>query len=261
MRAPKGLTLFKQRRRTIGETLRHLRDERRWTQAELAERLAVSQPRLSQVERGVASLTAEQFLEVLKIFNVSATDFVQQAPEDPSVSLQDALARLGAQHLRVSNQVLPKQLANVNAVILETLVSGQPRLLTALAPVLVQHARDLNFTKLAADAHGVGVRRRLYWLIENTAAAIRTMASSPSSQAPPRYRLAARRLQTAMRFAEGYEKVIDGTFDLLDKTITSHQTAEQVERESSSISKRWRIISSLQPQDFASALTEAHAGD
>jgi transcriptional regulator with XRE-family HTH domain len=42
----------------VGKTVRELRHARRWTQAELARRLDVSQGRLSEIEAGKGSFTA-----------------------------------------------------------------------------------------------------------------------------------------------------------------------------------------------------------
>lgn len=133
-------------------------------------------------------------------------------------------------------------------------------MITALAPVLVNNAELLNFTKLSVDLDSLGLRRRLYWVIENTMEAIRqeTRLSTPQAR---RERLASRRLEVAMRFAHGYEQVLEGSSDLLDPSIRSKQSADEIRRASSDISKKWGIITSLQPADFAAALRESRAGD
>ena len=64
-------------RREIADKARELRRLRGWTQAELAKRLQLSQNRLSEIESGDGSFTAEQFLLLLRLFNVAATDFVR----------------------------------------------------------------------------------------------------------------------------------------------------------------------------------------
>jgi hypothetical protein len=48
--------------------------------------------------------------------------------------------------------------------------------------------------------------------------------------------------------------------DLLDATIRSKRTLEEVRRASSEISQRWDIITSLQVEDFVQALKAARAG-
>ena len=57
-------------RLAIASKVRDLRKARRWTQAELSKRLHLSQNRLSEIERGAGSFTAEQLLVILKLFNV-----------------------------------------------------------------------------------------------------------------------------------------------------------------------------------------------
>jgi transcriptional regulator with XRE-family HTH domain len=52
---------LKKSRAWIARNVRELRKERRWTQAELAKRLDLSQARLSEIEGGDGSFTAEQF--------------------------------------------------------------------------------------------------------------------------------------------------------------------------------------------------------
>src|SRR5262249_44243414 len=138
-------------------------ESRRWTQKELAARLEFSQSRLSEVERGAGSFTAEQFLLLLKLFNVGASHFVI-GTGDPDLELQNALARLGATHLDESEDALPSErLEEVHAAIREALVSGAPRLVAALAPVLVRNAERLNLVKLYADLERTGLQRRLGW--------------------------------------------------------------------------------------------------
>ena len=92
-------------RSEIGARLRDLREARRWTQAELAQRLAMSQPQVSQVERGLASLSAEQLLEALRVFNVTADHFAPSLRATVDVALGNAIARLGASQLRADHEV------------------------------------------------------------------------------------------------------------------------------------------------------------
>src|SRR5580658_327261 len=91
-------------RSEIARTVRELRKERRWTQAELAKRLDLSQARLSEIEGGDGSFTAEQFLLLLRLFNVGTNRFApsggSSAGHDHEAQIQNALARLGALHLK-----------------------------------------------------------------------------------------------------------------------------------------------------------------
>ena len=50
----------------IVEKIRRLRQKNHWTQVRLARLLGLSQNRLSEIERGHGSFSAEQFLLILK---------------------------------------------------------------------------------------------------------------------------------------------------------------------------------------------------
>lgn len=63
-------------RSAIAGKIRDLRRNRHWTQAELSKQLGLSQGRYSEIERGQGSFTAEQLLEILKLFNVPVSHFV-----------------------------------------------------------------------------------------------------------------------------------------------------------------------------------------
>lgn len=140
-------------RQTIAERIRGLRQARGLTQAALAKQLGLSQNRLSEIERGSGSFTAEQFLRILRVFNVGAAEFVpHKRDRDRGLEVQNALARLGAAQLQESAHVLPsEELQEVHDVVREALVLGEPRLVTAVAPVLVAHAERLNLSRLHAD--------------------------------------------------------------------------------------------------------------
>src|ERR1035438_2790437 len=86
---------LKKSRTSIARKVQDLRRARHWTQAELARLLHLSQSRLSEIEGGDGSFTAEQFLTILRLFNVAASEFVHEHA-DPTAELQNALARLGA---------------------------------------------------------------------------------------------------------------------------------------------------------------------
>src|SRR5262245_20270642 len=117
----------------IAERVRRLRRERRWTQAELARRLGLSQSRLSEVEHGAGSFTAEQFLLILKLFNVGVSHFADDRRLEEDVGLQNALARLGGVHLQERADLLPSErLEDVNDVVREALIAGAARHITAL---------------------------------------------------------------------------------------------------------------------------------
>lgn len=61
---------------TLGERLARLRRERGITQAELAEKLSLAQPNVSDYERGVLRLNADLILKLTQILNVSADELL-----------------------------------------------------------------------------------------------------------------------------------------------------------------------------------------
>ncbi len=248
----------------ISAKVRQFRRQRRWTQAELASHLGLSQSRLSEIERGAGSFTAEQFLEILRLFNVTVSEFVPDLAPDPDADLQQALARLGASHLHESEGLVPSQrYGDPGVVVRETLVVGTPRLLTALGPVLVNHVDRIQFKKLHARLTEVGLERRLGWLIDNVLDAIRSeLKQSLPRILAKRYRRAALVLDTFLEHAAPSSQARPDSaagLDILDPNIRSKRTLEEVQASSSPISRRWSIVSQLQPDDFSRALRDAHA--
>ena len=247
----------------ISRTVRALRRERGWTQAELAEKLGLSQNRLSEVARGDGSFSAEQFLLILKLFNVTTSRFTGETG-DRGAQLQNALARFGASHLRESTAAAPADdLVDPVAVTREVLVDGEPRLITALAPVLIEHAERIGLGKVYLDLERIGLERRLPWLCENSSAAV-----DPDllRETPRTWAQRARRAVVVLdAFVASLSRGSDAQRaqslapDTVDPNIRSKKTFDEVSAAASSISKRWGIVSTLQPGDFAQALRAARA--
>ncbi len=250
-------------RTKIATKVRELRLARNFTQHELAKRLHISQNRLSEIEHGGGSFTAEQFLELLRLFNVTAADFVDDA-RDPGLELQNALARLGATHLHESAIVGSAALEEVHAAVREALLNGSPRIVTALAPVLANHADTLNLPKLYAELHQLGLERRLAWVVENTLAALEALANESGSGAKGWSRLKRRtelpfRLFVDVIAARGETPGWKSPPDPLDPTIRSLRTLEEIKRSASKVSERWGVATALQPDDFVQALRASRA--
>ena len=246
-------------RREIAVRVRDLRMKRGWSQAELAKKLYLSQSRLSEIERGKSSLTAEQFLLLLRLFNVTVRDFVSE-PSDEPAEIQNALARHGAAHVQESADILPrKHLEDVHDVLREALVDGSPRLITALAPVLLGNAVRLNLPRVHADLAQTGRERRLPWLIANTLAALEQWRREPTYDRA--WSKLDRRVELPLRmfldFADAHNR--GSTLDILDPVIRSEHTLNEVRRSSSAESRHWRIVTSLHPEDFLHALKASRA--
>jgi transcriptional regulator with XRE-family HTH domain len=245
-------------RKRIASVVHALRRERVWTQAELAGKLGISQGRLSQIENGSGSFSAEQLLLILKLFNVTPALFSDQLPDRDS-QLQNALARLGAHHLHESDRVLPSvDVDDVGKIVSETLAAGEPRLTTALAPVLVSNIDRLPLARVHLDLCRAGFERRLPWLCQNIAQAIDTELKTDASRS---WQKDARRVALVIElFLNAISPPADSAataWDVLDANIRSKKTAGEVREAASEPSRRWHIITSLKPKDFAHALRAA----
>lgn len=237
----------------IAGRIRALRQARGWTQAELGQHLGLSQARLSEIERGGGSFTAEQLLTVLELFNVPIGAFLP--PTDPDDALQNALIRLGATHLRqVPGVATPdRDITTADAIVATLLGSRAPRLVTALAPVLVRHVDALSLPALRLRL--AGREGRLGWLLENVNSAL---AVAPPAADMNWRRRVARASTVIADELDHFPLPTGGAPDLFDPTIRSEATRDLVWGQAASpISKRWGIVSELQPEDFRQALWSA----
>jgi transcriptional regulator with XRE-family HTH domain len=251
----------------IAREVRRSRQERRWTQAELAERLELTQSRLSHLERGVGSFTAEQFIEILKLFNLPLAHFTDVRNEQ--LVLQNELARLGASHLRSSNDVIAvRGVEGLAEIVRDTLLSGSPRLITALAPVLRANIDRISLERLLIVARHDGLERRFLWLLENVQEAAQDVLNrSGAGRDLSNHRLIAvlepflrdRVLHGPLSFGRPDDDESPRPADVLDHDIRSAKTRARTWNEASDVSKRWGVVTALQRGDFVSALEHAHA--
>ncbi|MBI3297299.1 MAG: helix-turn-helix transcriptional regulator [Elusimicrobia bacterium] len=254
---PKAQSLRSQ----IGARIRELRNERRWTQSQLAELLGISQNYLSVLERGQGSFTAEHLLTILKHFNVPI-DYFSYGKVTVEGQIQNALARQGAGHLLESTDIIPSsRLKEAADAIRETLLSAvSARQITAIAPVLVAHARNINLPKLKAQLAEAGIDRRLPWVVENTKDAL---AAELRGELPRQTAVAYEQARLVLQDAflpwavTNFGAPRDIPEDILDADIASEKSKEETRRQSSDISKRWSILSRIQVEDFIQALRAA----
>lgn len=244
----------------IGEKVRELRKARGMTQHALATRLGLSQARLSEIERGAGSFSAEQFLLILKLFNASVSDFDPGGVRDPASQLQNSLVRLGAAQLHEVEQLIPSgDLADLHKVIRDALITGSPRLLTALGPVLVQNIDLINLRALYQDLRRDGLERRFGWVIENVRDAISLQREQLSAPANRLRRRASFLFDEFLAFIASVEPAdASAPPDVIDRSIRSKKSLERVRASSSESAKKWGVVTSLQLSDFTHALAGAH---
>lgn len=234
----------------VGARVRALREGRRWSQTELARELGLSQPRLSQIERGQGSFSAEQLLRILELFNVGVEHFAPT--RRASSAIQNALARHGARHLVTSPAVVPSRFDEVTEVVVEVLVSPEsPRHLTALGPVLLRNVDRLSLAEVASRLAKLGRHARLGWLLDAVSTALDAVVFVTAAD-----RRDARRLRTAIDlFLPSLPRPAEeAPLDLIDAEVRSAKTVARIEAESSEEAKRWRIATRLAPTDFVEAL-------
>jgi transcriptional regulator with XRE-family HTH domain len=246
-------------RRNIGAAVKVLRAERGMSQAQLAAHLDISQSQFSNRERGVASFTAEQLVALMSLFNEPLSRFTGQRQVDDEARLQSALARRGAGHLKEGPDVIPDD-EDVQGIVAQALVRGTPRLVTALAPVLVSNLDSVSLAKLRLDLAQAGLQRRAAWLAANVLDAVRRELTTPMSR---HHQLQYRRAELVLdRFLDSVtseEATLSG-LDFLDSSIRSQKTLDQISEASSEHSRRWSIVTAIQTDDFVRALRATRDG-
>lgn len=252
------MTSLNKSRASIARQVRALRQSRRWSQAELARHLDLSQNRLSEIEHGKGSFSAEQFLVLLRLFNVGVSHFVSE-PRDTSSELQNALARFGASHLQENTDTLPtEQLEELQDVVRETVVEGSSRQITSLAPVLARAADKLDVRRLRSDLTRLGLDRRSNRVLENVVVALKSVLTTALPRPwIQRYRRALVVLESAVQMvtSDASEPI-----DFLDPHVRSKHSLEEVLRGASAISRKWRVATELTPAEFVEALAAARVG-
>jgi transcriptional regulator with XRE-family HTH domain len=244
---------------SIGPKIRALRLDRHWTQAELAKELDLSQARLSELERGDGSFTAEQLLDVLRLFNVPIDHFASR-PTSLGPSLQNALARLGAPHLRESTEILPSErLTEVHDVLREVLLSAEsPRLITALAPVLISNADSVSLNRLWVAFREHGLEGRVGWLVEETFLALQQRGEPPPAWSRHYRRAAATMSSLLSVWKPARSSLSQAAPDILDSNLRSAKTIADVQRSASDTARSWNIVTAIRTDDFVEALRAAH---
>jgi transcriptional regulator with XRE-family HTH domain len=225
----------------LGPAIRKLRVAKHWSLANLSKRLELSLSRLSEIERGQGSFTAEQLVVMLKLFNVTIAELVG-ADGSRDEQLYLALANLGATHLREPQTRASESFRSANDAIVETLLAGDGRLIPALGPLLVKQPFSLNGP--LSTLTSLGYAHRLAWLVDNVLASTQTFLQT---QAMTSASLRLQQFQTFSGRAINKPSVVD----VLDQTIRSARTLERVIQNGSVHSKHWNIATSITVEDFS----------
>ena len=205
----------------------------RLTQVQAAERLGVSQPYLSQLEKGARPVTAELARSAATLYRLPATalPMPETAPDraDPN-RLARQLAGLGypgLAHLRALK-------ANPAAVVLEALVQQdlEVRLAEALPWVLLTYP-DLDWTWLVREAKLQDVQNRLGFLV--------ALAKSLAA-ARPRFQ---RALEPLSRVEKQLERARLAREDTLGRESMPAAERLWLETSRSALAAHWNLLTGL----------------
>lgn len=239
----------------VASKVRELRLARGWTQAELGRELGLSQARLSEIEHGDGSFTAEQLIVVLMLFNVDIGEFLP--PSSAEDELQNALIQHGATHLRqVPGVASTRRFADPSEAILAVLLDPRSaRLVTALGPVLLKHIDAVSLPALRVRLDASARSARLGWLLEN----VRDALLLPPPQAEAAWRRGATRAIAVLNNElDRFPPPPPAAPDLFDPTIRSADTLDLIWcQQASGVSRRWGIATDIQSDDFRAALWQA----
>ncbi|HAH07404.1 MAG TPA: hypothetical protein DCM05_12945 [Elusimicrobia bacterium] len=242
-------------RKALVSNVRRLRLERRWTQARLARLLGVSQGWISDIERGRGSFTAEQLVAILAAFNADL-DRLASCGQEGGARVQNALARLGASHLHARSDAIPSErVREASDAVREALAAADsPRLLTAVAPVLVENIDRVNLGQLRSQLLDLGLGQRLGWALECTLEALRReLAEGLPRDWALRYRRAEVLIKAFLSLEWPGRGAARGK-DVLDGEIVSERSLEEVWADGSAQSREWGIVTRIQVDDFSQAL-------
>jgi transcriptional regulator with XRE-family HTH domain len=244
-------------RRHVLQTLRALRAERGWTQRRVATALGTSQSRLSVVERGEGSISAEQLLTAMQLFGVPAERFRPAGVTRAGVMAR-ARALLGSPDAVGAPSVEPRADA-AQALLVEVLLA--PRQVThlqVLAPLLVRNLDLIALPRVYERLEQRGRGARLGWLADAVAAAIQALSTPLPGAWDPLARHAevalyafSTQLQDARDRSERSRLLVE---DVLETGLCSAVKLEALRRENGVEAKAWGIVTGCGVAGFAKAL-------
>ena len=247
-------------KKNIASAVKKSRKERRLTQGELAKLLGITQAWYSQLENGLGSFTAEQLIVLSERLNIPISSLGKKNGADTfQDKLQKELVRLGASNLYENVEVLPSEkLASINNVIVETLVSAESsRQILALVPVIIKNSNTINVRTILNATNSLGLGNRLGWIFDGITAALKDELSHYQPRSKTRL---FRKLLVELQQINAYIHLLQGARDfpedILDGTISSEATLNQVTNSRDELAKKWKIVTRITLQDFQKAVQE-----
>ncbi len=170
--------------RVFGELVRTKRESLHLSQVELSKRMKWPQAKVSRVEQGKRSVTLTELLDLSRAFGCSGYELFGQLEagaaearthrlEQPTLSpgfyaafenedtLVAQLARYGVRFLGSGTRPVMVALPMDETVLAALRYTNDPRVFEALPALLLKHAADVDWTKLASAAYALGLQNRL----------------------------------------------------------------------------------------------------
>lgn len=121
----------------IYDTIRDYREERQWSQEQMAERLGMSKNGYAKIERGEVTLNLERLEQIAQILGVSIVDLLQNKDKNVVVQTQNHNAIYYANYAS-DNMVLQAEIEKLQLIIKhkEELLAQKDAYITALQALL-----------------------------------------------------------------------------------------------------------------------------
>lgn len=121
----------------IYDTIRDYREERQWSQEQMAERLGMSKNGYAKIERGEVTLNLERLEQIAQILGVGIVDLLQNQDKNVVVQTQNQNANYHYNHY-ASNESLKAEIEKLQLIIKhkEELLAQKDAYITALQALL-----------------------------------------------------------------------------------------------------------------------------
>lgn len=75
--------------KTTQDTIRQLRENRQWSQEEMAEKLGMSKNGYAKIERGESDLSLTRLEQIANIFQINISDIIKNTDRDMAILIGD----------------------------------------------------------------------------------------------------------------------------------------------------------------------------
>ncbi len=112
--------------KTLGKKIRLLRQQKGWTQQDVAKKLDVSIPAFSKMETGITDLNLSRLNQIAKLFNLTLLQLVSNSDTDDVKDYTNEISILNKQLQQKDDQII--QLRKKIIALYEQIEKDNPRL-------------------------------------------------------------------------------------------------------------------------------------